>query len=86
VTVTEPHLRPLADCLEDFWTCAADLPPDRDPGPPDPAPRRLGPSGITVRGRDLAAVLRPAYDAFTRFFRGHGGLHAGEESGSCGGG
>jgi hypothetical protein len=67
------HDRPLADCLEDFWDCADDLlrdrdpePPDRDPEPPDPAPDRLGRSGITVRGRDLAAVLRPAYDAFTR--------------------
>ncbi|MFE2430323.1 hypothetical protein ACFXJ5_26685 [Streptomyces sp. NPDC059373] len=62
----ERHDRPLADCLEDFWDCADDLPRERDPGPPDPAPGRLGPSGITVRGRDLAAVLRPAYDAFTR--------------------
>lgn len=61
----EPHLRALVDCLDDFWA-AADPPPDREPGPPDPAPRGLGPSGITVRGRELAAVLRPAYEAFTR--------------------
>ncbi|MBV6697069.1 hypothetical protein [Kitasatospora aureofaciens] len=30
----------------------------------EPSLRRLGPSGITVRGRDLAALLAPAYDTF----------------------
>ncbi|MFI2607300.1 hypothetical protein [Kitasatospora sp. NPDC018619] len=33
-------------------------------GPEEPAPRRLGRSGITVHGRDLAALLAPAYRAF----------------------
>lgn len=71
----ERHLRPLADCLEDFWSGADDLPADApDPDAPDPdapdaaapVPPRLGPSGIAVRGRDLVTLLRPAYDAFTR--------------------
>ncbi|MGW4892603.1 hypothetical protein ACWEQL_10110 [Kitasatospora sp. NPDC004240] len=33
-------------------------------GPEESSLRRLGPSGITVRGRDLAVLLAPAYDAF----------------------
>ncbi|MER7750723.1 hypothetical protein [Kitasatospora sp. NPDC097643] len=42
-------------------------PPDRggaDDEPDEPSLRRLGRSGITVRGRDLATLLAPAYDAF----------------------
>ncbi|MFG3226521.1 hypothetical protein ACGF07_17280 [Kitasatospora sp. NPDC048194] len=39
------------------------------PDPPDEEPdesslRRLGRSGITVHGRDLATLLAPAYDTF----------------------
>ncbi|MFJ3214622.1 hypothetical protein ACIPLC_01660 [Kitasatospora sp. NPDC086801] len=43
------------------------------PAPPGPAEepgesslRRLGRSGVTVRGRDLATLLAPAYEAFGR--------------------
>ncbi|MEV7182800.1 hypothetical protein [Kitasatospora sp. NPDC093102] len=38
-------------------------PPEED-GPDEPSLRRLGRSGITVHGRDLAALLAPAYEAF----------------------
>ncbi|MGW7449487.1 hypothetical protein [Kitasatospora sp. NPDC054795] len=33
-------------------------------GPDESSLRRLGRSGITVHGRDLALVLAPAYEAF----------------------
>lgn len=40
-------------------------PPEDGPDRPDePSPRRLGRSGITVHGRDLAVLLAPAYEAF----------------------
>ncbi|MFF7990300.1 hypothetical protein ACFZDG_10980 [Kitasatospora xanthocidica] len=40
------------------------VPPEPDPEEPDePSLRRLGRSGITVHGRDLAALLAPAYEA-----------------------
>ncbi|WP_371480833.1 hypothetical protein [Kitasatospora sp. NBC_00315] len=43
--------------------------PEPVPGGPDGARgsalAALGPSGITVRGRDLATLLEPAYRAFT---------------------
>lgn len=42
-------------------------PPRADPPQEDqdePSLRRLGRSGITVHGRDLATLLAPAYDAF----------------------
>ncbi|MGW6917390.1 hypothetical protein ACWGB8_26690 [Kitasatospora sp. NPDC054939] len=38
--------------------------PDAEPSAADPSPARLGRSGITVRGRDLADLLAPAYEAF----------------------
>ncbi|MEV6207350.1 hypothetical protein [Kitasatospora sp. NPDC051914] len=49
-----------------FWagefTLRSDDTPDRQPAPAlDP----LGPSGTTVRGRDLAELLAPAYRRFT---------------------
>ncbi|WP_030244369.1 hypothetical protein [Streptomyces sp. NRRL S-350] len=40
--------------------------PDGPDEPDEPSLRRLGRSGITVHGRDLAALLAPAYDAFRR--------------------
>ncbi|MFH9353466.1 hypothetical protein [Kitasatospora sp. NPDC017646] len=36
--------------------------PDEEPA--EPSLNRLGRSGITVHGRDLAALLAPAYDTF----------------------
>ncbi len=40
-------------------------PPEGEPPEPDePSLRRLGRSGITVHGRDLAALLAPAYETF----------------------
>ncbi|WP_431679321.1 hypothetical protein [Kitasatospora sp. KL5] len=49
-----------------FWagefTLRSDDTPDR---PPAPALDPLGPSGTTVRGRDLAELLAPAYRRFT---------------------
>ncbi|GHF46526.1 hypothetical protein GCM10018790_25070 [Kitasatospora xanthocidica] len=38
-------------------------PPEPDPEEPDePSLRRLGRSGITVHGRDLAVLLTPVYE------------------------
>ncbi|MDI1462871.1 SWIM zinc finger family protein [Catellatospora sp. KI3] len=57
---------PAADELSGFW--------DAGPLPPLPPPGegaavgvldRLGPTGVTVRGRDLAELLAPAYEAMT---------------------
>ncbi|MFJ2865031.1 hypothetical protein [Kitasatospora sp. NPDC087314] len=39
-------------------------PPEPADDPDEPSPHRLGRSGVTVRGRDLAALLAPAYEAF----------------------
>ena len=36
--------------------------PDEEPA--EPSLNHLGRSGITVHGRDLAALLAPAYDTF----------------------
>ncbi|MFJ2777420.1 MULTISPECIES: hypothetical protein [unclassified Kitasatospora] len=50
--------------VADYWrgdfTLRAEAVEDRI----EPSLSRLGPSGITVRGRDLATLLAPAYDAF----------------------
>ncbi|RKS72542.1 hypothetical protein CLV35_2788 [Motilibacter peucedani] len=52
--------RPLEECLAEFW-----LAPD-EPEPPHPVgPDALEPLGrpdVTVRGRNLHDLLRPAYD------------------------
>ncbi|MFI6446360.1 hypothetical protein [Kitasatospora sp. NPDC050543] len=59
--------RPLADCVADFWRGDFTLRGDGEDGgdaeqsPTTSALAALGPSGITVRGRDLAALLEPAY-------------------------
>ena len=56
--------RPLDDCLEDFWRGAFTL--RADAGSDNaPAAQELDPSGITVRGRDLAVLLAPAYRELT---------------------
>ncbi|MEZ0089074.1 hypothetical protein [Streptacidiphilus sp. EB129] len=61
--------RPLAECLDDFWTegdrhrrLRLAESPDRA-GRAEAAAARLGPSGIVIRGRTLEALLQPAYDA-----------------------
>ncbi|MFJ6385560.1 hypothetical protein ACIQI7_36835 [Kitasatospora sp. NPDC092039] len=40
------------------------VPTEEEDGPDEPSLRRLGRSGITVHGRDLAVLLAPAYEAF----------------------
>lgn len=59
MTEPDPVVNVAAYWRGDFTLRAED---DRDTD--EPSLRRLGPSGITVRGRDLVAVLAPAYDAF----------------------
>ncbi|MEU3572596.1 hypothetical protein AB0E96_29860 [Kitasatospora sp. NPDC036755] len=39
-------------------------PAREEDGPDESSLRRLGRSGITVHGRDLAVLLAPAYEAF----------------------
>ncbi|MEV7354224.1 hypothetical protein [Kitasatospora sp. NPDC091276] len=39
-------------------------PPGPEEEPDEPSLRSLGRSGVTVRGRDLATLLAPAYEAF----------------------
>ncbi|MEV7929197.1 hypothetical protein [Kitasatospora sp. NPDC088779] len=39
-------------------------PPGPEEEPDEPSLRRLGRSGVTVRGRDLATLLAPAYETF----------------------
>ncbi|MEV7021158.1 hypothetical protein [Kitasatospora sp. NPDC093558] len=56
---TAPAVNVAAYWRGDF-TLRTEEPAEED----EPSLRRLGPSGITVRGRDLAAVLAPAYDTF----------------------
>ncbi|MER8185697.1 hypothetical protein [Kitasatospora sp. NPDC094015] len=63
--------RPLADCLADFWQGDFTLGDTAgsaavgSSGSSGTALRDLGPSGITVGGRDLADLLAPAYRRFT---------------------
>ncbi|PJN23293.1 hypothetical protein [Kitasatospora sp. CB02891] len=54
--------RPLDQCLDAFWQGGFTLRPADAPAErPDPALDHLGPSGLTVRGRDLAELLAPDY-------------------------
>src|SRR5215470_14938515 len=58
--------RPLAECLDDFWSPGLSLARLRAmPAAPVTAPdlllRSFEPPAITVRGRDLADVLAPVY-------------------------
>ncbi|MGW3076962.1 MULTISPECIES: hypothetical protein [unclassified Kitasatospora] len=48
----------------DFTLRPAPAEDEDENGPDEPSLRRLGRSGITVHGRDLATVLGPAYEAF----------------------
>jgi uncharacterized Zn finger protein len=59
--------RPLSECLEDFWQEGAvevHRPDGTGDRPAEDALNRLGPSDLAVRGRDLAVLLVPAYQAF----------------------
>ncbi|MET8542712.1 hypothetical protein ABZW03_18955 [Kitasatospora sp. NPDC004799] len=60
--------RPPAVNVAAYWRGDFTLRPaptaEEADGPDEPSLRRLGRSGITVHGRDLAAVLGPAYEAF----------------------
>ncbi|MGH3305890.1 MAG: hypothetical protein ACRDOK_30370, partial [Streptosporangiaceae bacterium] len=62
--------RPLAECVAGFWESALSparlrsLPPAAA-APPDLLLRSVEPPPLTVGGRDLADLLRPAYLAMT---------------------
>ena len=62
--------RPLGECVSGFWASALSparlrsLPP-AGAAPPDLLLRTVEPPLLTVDGRELAAVLRPAYLAMT---------------------
>lgn len=47
-----------------YWRGDFTLPQAPDEEPDEPSLRRLGRSGITVHGRDLAILLAPAYETF----------------------
>lgn len=56
----------LADCLDSYFSLAADLPvlaPAVLDAAPDALLDQLPPLGLTVRGRPLTELLRPAYRA-----------------------
>ncbi len=62
--------RPLAECVDGFWTSALSparlrsLPPAA-PAPPDLLLRSVEPPPLTAGGQDLTTLLRPAYLAMT---------------------
>ncbi|MFC8450875.1 hypothetical protein [Kitasatospora sp. NPDC057223] len=62
-----PDEWPLEEFLADYWKGSFTLREEPDAPPPEQATALagLGPSGITVRGRELAVLLAPAYEAFT---------------------
>lgn len=60
--VPEPAV-PVTVAVADYWRGDFTLHPAPEE-PAEPSLRRLGPSGITVRGRDLAVLLARAYDSF----------------------
>ncbi len=56
---------PLADCLDSFFAMQAEIPPTSPPATsPAALLEQLPPVGLTVRGRLLTDLLRPAYLAF----------------------
>ncbi|MFC9324979.1 hypothetical protein [Kitasatospora sp. NPDC057015] len=61
----DPGERPLDACLADYWQGTFTLRDSPQEPAAAPAHAGLGPSGVTVRGRDLATVLDRAYRAFT---------------------
>jgi uncharacterized Zn finger protein len=71
---------PLAEQLDRFWVSRGDLTAARAPEAaafaPDVLVRQLGPSPIALRGRDLGALLAPAYHAMAASVRR--GAEAGE--------
>ena len=62
-----PDEWPLEEFLADYWKGSFILREEPDTAAPErtTAVAPLGPSGITVRGHELAALLAPAYEAFT---------------------
>ncbi|MGI8333340.1 hypothetical protein ACRYCC_25595 [Actinomadura scrupuli] len=59
--------RPLAECLDDFWQEGAvevHRPDASGHRLAEHALDRLGPPDLVIRGRDLAVLLLPAYQAF----------------------
>jgi uncharacterized Zn finger protein len=57
--------RALSECLDAFWEeGAVEVPDASGYQPAGPALNRLGPSDLVVRGRALAVLLAPAYQAF----------------------
>jgi uncharacterized Zn finger protein len=60
---------PLAQCLDSFWECGADFSPlhiqPQAAATPDALLKQLGPAPIEVKGRNLAELLIPAYQAMT---------------------
>ncbi|WP_028926604.1 SWIM zinc finger family protein [Pseudonocardia acaciae] len=55
---------PLSDCLDRYFRLSGDLPPlVGTAAPVDALLDQLPPVGVTVRGRPLAELLRPAYRA-----------------------
>jgi hypothetical protein len=53
----------MTDGDDDFWQLGPLPAPATDPVPPAPALDQLGRPEITVGGRNLADLLRPAYTA-----------------------
>jgi uncharacterized Zn finger protein len=63
----EHAARPLADCLDTFYACQADVSVPSPPATPSTALLdQLPDTGATVRGRSLTELLRPAYHALGR--------------------
>ncbi len=65
--------RPLAEQLDRFWASRGDLAATRAPAAravaPDLLVRQLSPSPIGLRGRELGALLAPAYHAMAASVR-----------------
>jgi len=56
---------PLADCLESYFTVQGEIPPASPPATASGSLLdQLPPVDVTVRGQDLAGLLRPAYTSF----------------------
>ncbi|MEV7603500.1 hypothetical protein AB0O91_39645 [Kitasatospora sp. NPDC089797] len=61
--MTDRQPGPAAVNVAAYWRGDFTLRPEPpEDGPDEPSLRRLGRSGITVHGRDLATVLAPAYE------------------------
>jgi uncharacterized Zn finger protein len=74
--LASPASKPLAECLDSYFTVAGDLTPPAAPAPGqaaglddlpsgrDSVLSQLPPVGITVRGHALTELLEPAYSQF----------------------